>query len=108
MRKNARLTPRGRAVPVQRLCHGQRPAEVAQAMGISETTVRKWRRRHLGIGWEYVHVAIDDHSRTTLVTVAEDKRQEGVAARESKPMLCRMRANRRSPRSGSRKGSLRA
>jgi transposase InsO family protein len=190
MHKNARLTPKGREVLIKRLCSGQRPAEVAQAIGVSETTVRKWWRRHRGgegledrcsrprrspralsnarrrliealrrqrrtgrwiaahvgvsratvsrvlrragisrwrelqpqtparryewahpgelihldtkklgrigspghrvtgrrehrhrgIGWQYVHVAIDDHSRTTLATVAEDERQEGVVA----------------------------
>ena len=36
--------------------------------------------RHRGIGWEYVHVAIDEHSRTTVATVAEDERREGVVA----------------------------
>ena len=46
MHKNARLTPKGREVLVQRLQSGQRVAEVAQAMGLSETTVRKWWRRH--------------------------------------------------------------
>lgn len=45
MHKNARLTPKGREVLVQRLQSGQRVAEVAQAMGLSETTVRKWWRR---------------------------------------------------------------
>ena len=186
MHKNARLTPKGREVLSQRLQAGQRVAEVAQAMGLSETTVRKWWRRfrhgeglanhssrprhspravtgdqraqiealrrqrrsgrwiamtmglsaatvsrvlrrarlsrwrelepqppvvryeraaageliHLdikklgrierpshrvtgdrrdrvrGIGWEFAHVAIDDHSRTSLITLAEDERKE--------------------------------
>lgn len=190
MHKNARLTPKGREVLIQRLQAGQRVAEVAQAMGISETTVRKWWRRfrqgesladrssrplhspravaierraqiealrrqrrsgrwiamtmglsaatvsrvlrrarlsrwrelepqppvlryeraaageliHLdtkklgrierpshrvtgnrrdrvrGIGWEFAHVAIDDHSRTSLVTMAEDERKESAVA----------------------------
>jgi transposase InsO family protein len=46
MHKNARLTPKGREVLVQRVRSGQRVAEVAQALGISEPTVRKWYRRH--------------------------------------------------------------
>lgn len=46
MHKNARLTPKGREVLIQRIADGQRMAEVAQAMGISETTARKWWRRH--------------------------------------------------------------
>jgi transposase InsO family protein len=45
MHKNARLTPKGREVLVQRLIAGQSVHEVAQAMGVSEPTVRKWRRR---------------------------------------------------------------
>jgi len=46
MHKNARLTPRGREVLVGRLEAGQKLSEVAQAMGISETTARKWWRRY--------------------------------------------------------------
>lgn len=190
MHKNARLTPKGREVLVQRLQSGQRVAEVAQAMGLSETTVRKWWRRFVqgeglqdrssrphsspraipaerraqveslrrqrrtgrliaqqtglssatvsrvlrraglsrwrelepqppvvryeraapgelihidtkklgrierpshrvtgdrrdrvrGIGWEFAHVAIDDHSRTSLVAMAEDERKESAVA----------------------------
>ena len=190
MHKNARLTPKGREVLVQRLQAGQPVAEVAQAMGLSETTVRKWWRRfcqgegledrssrphtspraiaverrtriealrrqrrtgrliaqdlgvssatvsrvlrraglsrwrdlepqspvvryeratpgelvHIdtkklgrierpshrvtgdrrdrvrGIGWEFAHVAIDDHSRTSLVSMAEDERKESAVA----------------------------
>mgnify|MGYP003576691738 FL=1 len=190
MHKNARLTPKGREVLIQRLQAGQRVAEVAQAMGLSETTVRKWWRRfcqghglqdrssrphsspraigtkrgaqiealrrqrrtgrliarelgvsaatvsrvlrraglsrwrelepqapavryerstpgeliHIdtkklgrierpshrvtgnrrdrvrGIGWEFAHVAIDDHSRASLVTMAADERKESAVA----------------------------
>lgn len=46
MHKNARLTPKGREVLIQRLEAGQRVWEVAQAVGISQATVRKWWRRH--------------------------------------------------------------
>jgi transposase InsO family protein len=46
MHKNARLTPKGREVLVQRLEAGQRVDEIAQALGISSTTVRKWWRHH--------------------------------------------------------------
>lgn len=190
MHKNARLTPKGREVLIQRLQAGQRVAEVAQALGISEPTVRKWWRRfqqgeglenrssrpqaspkaipaerraqiealrrqrrtgrliaqalgvsaatvsrvlrraglsrwrelepqepprryeraapgeliHIdtkklgrigepghrvtgerchrtrGIGWEFAHVAIDDHSRLSLVAMAEDERQQSAVA----------------------------
>lgn len=50
MHKNARLTPRGREVLIQRLQARQRVEEVAQAMAISVTTVRKWWRRYLTEG----------------------------------------------------------
>jgi transposase InsO family protein len=46
MHKNARLTPKGREVMLARLEAGQHPTDVAQAMGISLPTLRKWRRRH--------------------------------------------------------------
>src|SRR5690606_37223543 len=52
MHKNARLTPKGREVLIQRLEAGQRVDEVAQALGISGTTVRKWRRHQAGEGLE--------------------------------------------------------
>ena len=45
MHKNARLAPKGREVLIARLESGQPLREVAQAMGISETTARKWQRR---------------------------------------------------------------
>jgi transposase len=46
MHKNARLTPRGRETLIGRIASGQRVAEAAQAMGVSEATARKWWRRH--------------------------------------------------------------
>jgi transposase InsO family protein len=36
--------------------------------------------RHLGIGWEYVHVGIDDASRIAFVQVMADQRKESAAA----------------------------
>ena len=36
--------------------------------------------RHLGIGWEYVHVCIDDASRIAFVQVMADQRKESAAA----------------------------
>ncbi|MDR5865364.1 IS481 family transposase [Halomonas koreensis] len=45
--KHARLTPHGRALLVRRVIdEGLRPAEVAQAQGISVRTVYKWVRRY--------------------------------------------------------------
>ena len=45
MHKNARLTPNGRALMLSRLESGQHQADVAQAMGVSLTTLKKWVRR---------------------------------------------------------------
>jgi len=50
MHKNARLTPRGREILIHRLEAGQPAGEVAQAMGLSVTTVRKWWRRYQAEG----------------------------------------------------------
>ena len=46
MHKHARLTPRGRETMLARLQAGQHQADVAQAMGVSLTTVKKWLRRY--------------------------------------------------------------
>jgi transposase InsO family protein len=46
MHKNARLTPKGREVMLARLQAGQHQVDVAQAMGVSLTTVKKWLRRY--------------------------------------------------------------
>ncbi len=45
MHKNARLTPKGRALMLDRLQSGQHQNDVAQAMGVSLTTLKKWLRR---------------------------------------------------------------
>jgi len=50
MHKNARLTPRGRALMLERLAAGQHQADVAQAMGVSLTTLKKWLRRYRSEG----------------------------------------------------------
>ncbi len=44
--KNARLTPKGREILTARLLRGERPADVACAMGVSVGTVYKWRKRY--------------------------------------------------------------
>jgi len=44
--KNARLTPKGRALMLGRLEAGQHQLDVAQAMGVSLTTLKKWWRRY--------------------------------------------------------------
>jgi transposase InsO family protein len=45
MHKHARLTPKGRETMLARLQAGQHQADVAQAMGVSLTTLKKWLRR---------------------------------------------------------------
>jgi len=45
MHKNARPTPKGRALMLGRLEAGQHQQDVAQAMGVSLTTLKKWLRR---------------------------------------------------------------
>ena len=50
MHKNARLTPKGREVMLARLEAGQHQVDVAQAMGVSITTVKKWLRRYRAQG----------------------------------------------------------
>ena len=46
MHKNARLTPKGRALMLGRLEAGQHQRDVAQALGVSRTTLRKWLWRY--------------------------------------------------------------
>ena len=52
MHKNARLTPKGREVMLARLQAGQHQVDVAQAMAVSLTTVKKWQRRFRDEGLE--------------------------------------------------------
>lgn len=50
MHKNARLTPAGRALLVQRVLAGEPRKEVALAMGVSVRTAQKWLHRWEGEG----------------------------------------------------------
>lgn len=45
LHKHARLTPRGRALLIERMLGGLRAEEAAQAAGVSVRTAYKWRRR---------------------------------------------------------------
>ncbi|MNP05564.1 IS2 transposase TnpB [compost metagenome] len=45
LHKHARLTPRGRALLIQRMLNGLRVEEAAQAAGVSVRTAYKWLRR---------------------------------------------------------------
>jgi transposase len=44
--KNARLTPSGRALMVERMEQGWPAKAAAEAAGVSKVTAHKWRRRH--------------------------------------------------------------
>jgi transposase-like protein len=50
MHDNARLTPKGRGILIERLERGERPRDVAGAMGVNARTVYKWKRRLLEHG----------------------------------------------------------
>ena len=45
LHKHARLTPRGRALLVQRMLNGLRVEDAAQAAGVSVRTAYKWLKR---------------------------------------------------------------
>lgn len=60
--KNARLTPKGRENLVARLERGEHPQDVACAMGVSVSTVYKWRRRYRRFG----HSGLQDRSSRPL------------------------------------------
>ena len=53
---------------------------LARIQGIGHRIHGDRRRGHRGAGWEYVHVAIDDHSRLSFVEVLPDQRGETCAA----------------------------
>jgi transposase len=44
--KNARLTPRGRMVMVNRVLRGETPKAAATASGVSQRTLRRWMERY--------------------------------------------------------------
>jgi IS5 family transposase len=60
MHKNARLTPKGREVLIRRLERGERPGDVACAMGVSIRTVYKWRKRYREEGLDTTTAKVHD------------------------------------------------
>ena len=62
MHKNARLTPHCRGLLVRRVVQGRALQTVAQELGISLPTVRKWVRRYRAEGEQDCRIAPADHS----------------------------------------------
>ncbi|HLQ12728.1 MAG TPA: IS481 family transposase [Steroidobacteraceae bacterium] len=87
MHKNARLTPKGRALVLARLEAGQHQVDVAQAMGVSLTTVKKWLRRHRQEGPE----GLEDRSsrpRCSPRALLPGTRQAVIALRRQRRTGC--------------------
>ncbi len=66
MHKNARLTPKGREILIGRLERGEHACDVARALGVSERTVYKWRKRYRDHG----PAGLQDRSSRPLVSPA--------------------------------------
>jgi transposase InsO family protein len=49
-------------------------------LGHRITGTRRWQHLTRGIGWEFLHVALDDHSRLTYAELLPDERGETAAA----------------------------
>ncbi|NLT26304.1 MAG: IS481 family transposase [Microbacteriaceae bacterium] len=94
--RNARLTPNGRRILVDRILSGRPVAHVAKELGVSRQCAHRWlaryraegpagledrsSRRGPGLGFDYVHVAIDDHSRLAFAQILPDERGATCAA----------------------------
>ena len=93
MHKNARLTPKGRALMLGRLEAGQHQLDVAQAMGVSLTTLKKWARRYRAEG----AVGLLDRScrprhspRQLSATLAAHVIQQRLQRRTGRFICCRL------------------
>lgn len=84
MHRNARLTPTGRRIMVERIAAGTPQAHVAQQMGVSRVTVSKWWRRWLAEGDEGL---VDRSSRPRRCPSRTSKRVED--------RVCRLRRSKR-------------
>src|SRR6266496_4057564 len=72
-----RPTPQAVVVEIERLRRQRWTGkQIASETGVSPATVS----RHHGIGWEFVHVCIDDASRVAFVQVLADQRKESAVA----------------------------
>jgi len=92
MHKHARLTPKGREWMLARLQAGQHQADVAQAMGISLTTLKKWQRRYRSEGAAGLQdrssrparspMAVPDALRQQVIELRRQRRTGRFIARE--------------------------
>ena len=83
MHKHARLTPKGRETMLARLQAGQHQADVAQAMGVSLTTLKKWQRRFRAEGL----AGLQDRSsrpRHSPLALRQSLRQRIIALRQKR------------------------
>src|SRR5260370_426155 len=95
MHKLARLTPLGRRHMVQRLAAGARVRDLAAAIDLSTTPVRRWWRRFQRVGhrihgdhtrrtpragYDYLHIAIDDRTRLAYAALLPDQTAASAAA----------------------------
>jgi hypothetical protein len=67
----ARLTPRRRERIALQVASGQRPKAVSE---------NNRRARGEGLGWEFVHVAIDDASRIAFAKVMANEKKRSATA----------------------------
>src|SRR5947209_4781754 len=91
--KNAPLTPKGREAMVRCVEAGLSNAAAARQFNTTPKTVAKWVERFRasgvdglrdrsgqsngrGVGWEFVHVCIDDHSRVACSQILPDEKAE--------------------------------
>lgn len=74
--------------PIRRRYERQRPGELlhldtkklGKIQGIGHRIHGDRSRRVRGIGWEFAHVCVDDHSRVGYVEILPDEKQESVTA----------------------------
>jgi transposase InsO family protein len=110
--RNARLTPTGRRIIIERVLSGRPVAHVAKEMGISRTCAHRWLRRYRAHGWEGLHDRSSrpkscPHATPTTVTAevlaqrikhregpADLARRCGVSARTVSRILARAGAPR--------------
>jgi len=90
--RNARLTPTGRRIIIERVLSGRPVAHVAKEMGISRTCAHRWLSRYRAHGW----AGLEDRSsrpqscpHATPATVVEDVLAQRVLHREGPLDLAR-------------------